>query len=106
MTTPTLRENILNVLAGSSSQMPVNLTKLQSLIAPKVKLAELVSTLDAMCQSSELQTCNGIKDGKAYVSYWISGMMPPAWSPPRRDAVSVQKPAAELTRKRKKSNPR
>ena len=103
MTIPTLRENILNALAGSSSQMPVNLAKLQSLVVPKVKLAELTSALDSMCQSRELQTCNGVKDGKAYVSYWISGMMPPAWSPPRRDTSAAHKPAVELTRKRKKA---
>ena len=103
MTTPTLRESILNALAGSSSQMPVNLTKLQSLIVLKVKLADLTNALDSMCQSRELQTCNGFKDGKAYVSYWISGMMPPAWSPPRRDASAVQKPATELASKRKKN---
>lgn len=105
MVTSVLRENILKALAGSSSQMPINLDKLQSLLIPKVKLAELNSTLDSMCQSRELQTCNGIKDGKAYVSYWISGMMPPAWSLPRRDAAAMRKSAAEQAQKRKNLTP-
>ena len=104
MATPMLREKILSVLAGSSSQMPVNLTDLTKLLEqgmPKVKSAELASMLDSMCQSRELQTCNGIKNGKAYVSYWISGMMPPAWSPPRRDASLAHKnQQKELTRKK------
>ena len=104
MATSMLREKILNALAGSSSQMPVNLinlTKLLDPVVPKIKSAELASTLDSMVQSRELQTCNGIKNGKAYVSYWISGMMPPAWSPPRRDASLAHKNLhKELIRKK------
>ena len=104
MATSMLREKILNALAGSSSQMPVNLINLTKLLkpeAPKIKSAELASTLDSMVQSRELQTCNGIKNGKEYVSYWISGMMPPAWSPPRRDASLAHKSLnKELPRKK------
>ncbi len=81
--------------------MPVNLTKLKSLLVPEAKLADLTSTLESMCQSRELQTCNGVRDGKAYVIYWVSGMMPPAWGPPRRDTAAVRKPATEPARKRK-----
>ena len=80
---PTLRENILKALAGSSSQKPVHLTKLQSLV-PKVKLAELTSELDAMCLNRELQTCRGIKDGEAYVCYWVTGVPQPAWNASRK----------------------
>jgi len=72
----TIRENILNALAGSSSQMPVFLTSLKSLVVPRVKLAELNATLESMCQSRELQTCNGFKEGKEYVCYWIPGNIP------------------------------
>jgi hypothetical protein len=76
MSNLSIRENILNALAGSSSQMPVVLTSLRSLIVPRVKLAELNATLDSMCQSRELQTCSGFKDGKEYVCYWIPGNIP------------------------------
>ena len=108
-----LREKILDSLAGSSSQMPVNLTKLHALLSSQMQanltklqtrtmLAELPGVLDAMCQSRELQCCNGIKDGKAYTTYWLSGMMPPAWRPPRRDTTAALKPSTGLAQKIKK----
>lgn len=81
MSNSEIRENILDALAGSSSQMPVNLTNLQSLLVPDFKLAELKATLDSMCQSRELQTCCGFKDGMDYVCYWIPGNIPQR-SPP------------------------
>lgn len=56
--------------------MPVVLTSLKSLVVPRVELAELNATLDSMCQSRELQTCSGFKDGKEYVCYWIPGNIP------------------------------
>jgi hypothetical protein len=71
-----IRENILNALAGSSSQMPVLLTSLKSLVVPRVKLSELSAILDSMCQNRELLTCSGFKDGKEYVCYWIPGNIP------------------------------
>lgn len=74
-----IREIILAALAGSSSQMPVNLSNLQSLLAQRYKLAELAelrTTLDSMCQSRELLTCCGFKDGADYVCYWIPGNIP------------------------------
>jgi len=73
MSDSTIRESILNALAGSSSQMPVVLSRLKSLVVPRVKLAELSAILDSMCQNRELQTCSGFKDGKEYVCYWIPG---------------------------------
>ena len=81
--------------------MPVDLTKLQSLVVPKVKLAELTTALSSMCQSRELQTCSGIKGGKAYVCYWISGNLPPAWGKPSKVAADVKKPATGVIRKKK-----
>lgn len=98
MDTTTLREKILAVLAGSSSQMPVDLRKLQA--ATKVNLTELTSTLDALYQSRELQCCKGVKGGEAYVAFWISGMMPPAWASPRRNVVPAHKPATKLAQKK------
>jgi hypothetical protein len=71
-----IRENILKALAGSSSQMPVLLTSLKSLVVPRVKSAELNAILDSMCQNRELLTCSGFKDGKEYVCYWIPGNIP------------------------------
>ncbi|MEO6975008.1 MAG: hypothetical protein ABI144_03900 [Gallionella sp.] len=76
MTNLSIRENILQVLAGSSSQTPVLLTSLKSLVAPGVKSAELNTILDSMCQDRELMTCSGFKDGKEYVCYWIPGNIP------------------------------
>lgn len=112
MTPSMLREAILNALAGSSSQMPINLAKLQALLSGQMQgnltklqartvLAELPGMLDSMCQSRELQCCQGIKDGKAYTTYWLSGMMPPAWRAPRRDAASAPKTATEQAQKTK-----
>lgn len=98
----TLRENILKALTGSSSQTPVQLTMLQSMIVPKVKLDELSSELETMCHNRELQTCNGFRDGKAYVCYWISGMLPPAWRAPRKVTADAAKPGAEPVSKKKK----
>ncbi len=77
----TIQENILNALAGTSSQMPVNLGNLQSLLKPKVKSAELEAALEVLCQSRQLQTCSGFKDGQEYVCYWIPGNIP-SKSPP------------------------
>ena len=88
----TLHDSILKALAGSSSQKPVHLTTLQSQVVPKVKLAELTSELDAMFERRELQTCSGIKSGKAYVCYWITGMPPPAWGKPSK-VTTAKKPA-------------
>lgn len=56
--------------------MPVKLTNLQSLLVPGFELAELQTTLDSMCQSRELLTCCGFKDGTDYVCYWIPGNIP------------------------------
>ncbi|OGS98094.1 MAG: hypothetical protein A3H99_07450 [Gallionellales bacterium RIFCSPLOWO2_02_FULL_59_110] len=81
--------------------MPVDLTKLRSLIVPRVKLADLTAALESMCQRRELQTCNGIKGGKAYVCYWISGNLPPAWGKPSKVAADVKKPATVPARKKK-----
>ena len=101
MTIPTLREKILNALAGSFSQKPVDLKKLQA--TTKIKLTELTSVLDSMYLSRELQYCSGIKDGEAYTAYWLSGIVLPAWgAPSRKDATPAQKPATELPKKRKK----
>ena len=94
MASPTLREKIFTALAGSSSQMPVDLKMLQA--ATKANLAELTSTLDALYQSHELQCCKGIKGGEAYVAFWISGVMPPAWVSLRKKIVPAHKPAAKL----------
>lgn len=93
MPASTLHENILNVLTGSSSQNPMYLADIRLQMAAKVKSAELTAALDSMCQSRELQTCNGVKDGKAYVCYWISGNLPPAWGRPSKVAAAVKKPA-------------
>jgi hypothetical protein len=79
--------------------MPVDLIKLKSLLVPRAKLAELTSTLDSMCESRELQSCNGIKGGKAYVCYWISGNLPPVWGRPSKVVANTDKPAPELKRK-------
>lgn len=76
-----IQENILNALTGSSSQMPVNQTMLKTLLVPGVKMVDLVTELDTMCQSRQLQTCSGIRDGKEYVCYWIPGNIA-AKSPP------------------------
>jgi hypothetical protein len=76
MTNPSIRENILQVLAGSSSQAPVLQTTLKSLVVPGIKSAELNAALDSMCQKRELLTCSGFKDGKEYVCYWIPGNIP------------------------------
>ena len=89
--TTVLCEKILKALAGSSSQMPVTLAKLKLQVAPRAKLAELTAALDLMCQSHELQTCSGIKGGKAYVSYWISGNIQPAWGKPSKVVADVKK---------------
>ena len=92
MVTSTLRKHILEILASSSSQSPVDLTNIHSKIAPKIKLADLTTTIDLMCQDRELQTCSGIKGGKAYVCYWISGNLPPAWGRPAKVKVAAKKP--------------
>jgi hypothetical protein len=93
MTSSALRLGILKALEGSSSQMPVDLTKIHSLIVPKIKLAELIKELEDMCVNRELQTCNGIKGGKEYVCYWVSGMPPPAWRSSQKVAVDKSKKA-------------
>jgi hypothetical protein len=93
MPTPTLRQSILGILAKSSSQMPVDLTVLKSALLPRIKLAELTGALDAMCISRELQTCNGERNGEAYVCYWVSGNLPPAWRSPQKG--SAAKPEAK-----------
>ena len=101
MTAPTQREKILNAMAGSSSQNPVNLKKIQA--TTKIKFTELTSVLDSMYLSRELQYCSGIKDGEAYTAYWLSGIVLPAGgASPRKDAAPAHKPATELTQKRKK----
>ena len=102
MATSTLREKILDAMAGSSSQNPVNLKKLQA--TTKIKLTELTPVLDSMYLNRELQYCSGIKDGEAYTAYWLSGIVLPAWgAPPRKDAVSAQKSATEPARKGRKA---
>ena len=75
----TLHERILKALAGSSSQMPVNLSKLQTMFEPNVELDDQARELDSMCSSHELQVCYGIKSGESYISYWLSGVIPPSW---------------------------
>jgi hypothetical protein len=99
MITSSLHDSILKALAGSSSQAPVDRSKLLSLMVPKVKLDELTAALDAMFESHEIQTCSGIKGGKAYVCYWITGIVLPAWGKPSKTAAEVKKPAAESKRK-------
>lgn len=101
MTTPTQREKIFNALAGSSSQNPIYLKKIQA--TTKIKLPELISLLDSMYLSRELQYCSGIKDGEAYSAYWLSGITQPAWgAPPRKDATSAHKPATAPSQKKNK----
>ncbi len=95
MPTQTLHASILKVLVGSSSQMTVDLTTLKAQIVPKVKLADLTNELDAMCERRELQTCSGIRGGKDYVCYWISGNLPPAWGKPSKAAAKAKKPATD-----------
>jgi hypothetical protein len=91
MTTSTLRENIQTALAGSSSQMPVDLTQLKKLLSSHVKWNDLAETLASMCENRELQTCSGIKGGQEYVCYWISGNLPPAWGKPSKSNGNVKK---------------
>ena len=95
----TLHDSILQALADSSSQMPVHLTTLAAQFVPKVKLAELTSMLDSMCESRELQTCDGFKEGKAYVCYWISGNLPPAWGKPTKSTAASVKAASSAKKK-------
>ncbi len=68
----------LKVLAGSTNQTPVYLSKLKMRLVPKVKLAELTATLDSMHLKHEIQTCSGVKGGQAYVCYWIPGNLSPS----------------------------
>jgi hypothetical protein len=89
MTAPTLHERILKALAGSSSQMPVNLLKLQAMFVPNVELAALTRELDSMCTSHELQVCYGIKSGESYTSYWLSGVIPPSWKMSQKAASTI-----------------
>jgi hypothetical protein len=91
MTTSTLRENIQTALVNSSSQMPVDLTQLKTLLSSHVKWDDLNATLESMCENRELQTCSGIKGGKDYVCYWISGNLPPAWGKPSKSDAKVKK---------------
>ena len=92
MTTPILHERILKALAGSSSQAPVNLSKLQTMFVPNVEPDALTRELDSMCTSHELQVCYGIKDGESYTSYWLSGVIPPSWKMSHKAAAVARKP--------------
>ncbi len=71
--------------------MPVYLSQLQKALLPGVKLEELQDTLGDMCVNRELQTCNGFKDGKEYVCYWLSGNLPPAWGKPSKIVAALKK---------------
>jgi hypothetical protein len=95
MTALTLHARILKALAGSSSQMPVNLLKLQTMFEPNVDLDLLTKELDSMCTSHELQVCYGIKGGESYTSYWLSGVISPSWKMSRKATEVVRKPAKE-----------
>ncbi len=71
--------------------MPVYFSQFQKALSPSVKQEELQTMLDDMCVNRELQTCNGFKDGKEYVCYWLSGNLPPAWGKPSKIVAALKK---------------
>lgn len=67
-----LREKILKALAGSSGQNPAYLADLQKLAGATSK-GELHALLESLYNTKEVNRCSGMKEGKFYDAYWLTG---------------------------------
>lgn len=72
----TLRDKILDQLKGSSSQNPVMLDALRK-SAEKTgdDPEQLYKTLDNLFAAHQVNRVSGMKDGKPYVAYWLTGVV-------------------------------
>lgn len=86
-----LREKVMHVLKGSSSQTPVLLdtlrTKTASLVDDPQQLYRLLELLFA---EHHVNRASGMKEGKPYVAYWLTGVNSPM------PAFTVSKPRAHI----------
>lgn len=67
-----LREKILKALAGSSGQNPVYLSALEIIAGANGK-RELHALLESLYNTKEVNRCSGMKEGKFYDAYWLTG---------------------------------
>ncbi len=65
----TLRDKVLKALTGSSGQSPVYLSDLEKLAGKR----ELHALLESLYNTKEVNRCSGMKEGKFYDAYWLTG---------------------------------
>lgn len=96
-----LRNKVLAELDGSSSQHPVEIEKLRKLAGDEPE--PLYKLLDQLYAEHLLNRSSGMKEGRAYLIYWLTGVVnsPPPFSISskplnERPGVSFRLPAASI----------